>query len=144
MGTVKVERSVSIARPPGDVFSFVSDIRNDPKWHTDVLEAKASTEAVGAGTVFDVKIKPSMGVSGGTMTVAEFDPPRRLVFQGRMGKMEPRVSYAVEPEGSGTRYTRVVEIPTKGIMGLMTPMMKRMIGKANDGFLANLKRVLEA
>jgi uncharacterized protein YndB with AHSA1/START domain len=144
MGTVVVERSVSIARPPSDVFAFVSDIRNDPKWHTDVLEARASGEPIGVGTVFEVKVKPSMGVSGGTMTVAEFEPPRRLVLQGRMGKMEPRVSYTVEQEGSGARYTRMVEIPTKGVMGLMAPMMKRMIGKANDGFLANLKRVLES
>jgi uncharacterized protein YndB with AHSA1/START domain len=144
MGVVRVERSVSIARPPADVFRFVSDIRNDPQWHTDVLEAKPSTEAIGKGTVFEVRVKPSMGVSGGTMTVAEFDPPKGLVFQGRMGKMEPRVTYTFVPEASGTRYTRVVEIPTKGVMALMAPMMRRMIGKANDGFLANLKRVLEA
>lgn len=144
MGTVRVERSVSIARAPGDVFAFVSDIRNDPKWHTDVLEATSSTEQVGPGTVFAVKVKPSMGVSGGTMTVAEFDAPRRLVLNGKMGKMEPRVSYLIEPEGTGARYSRVVEIPTKGVMKLMAPIMKRMIGKSNDGFLANLKRVLEA
>ena len=142
---VRVERSVSIARPPADVFAFVSDIRNDPKWHTDVREAKASTEQVGLGTVFEVTMtKASMGVSGGTITVAEFDPPRAVVFQGKMGKMEPKVSYTVEPEGAGARYTRVVEIPTKGPMSLMAPMIKRMVGKANDGFLANLKRVLES
>ena len=144
MGTVRVERSVSIARPPAEVFAFVSDIRNDPKWHTDVREAKASTEQVGVGTVFDVTLtKASMGVSGGTMTVEEYAPSSRVVFQGKMGKMEPRVSNRVEPDGTGARYTRLVEIPARGTMSLMAPMMKRMIGKSNDGFLANLKRVLE-
>jgi len=141
---MRVEKSVSIGRPPAEVFSYVSDIRNDPNWHTDVLEASPSTEPIAKGTVFTVKVKPSMGVSEGTMTVAEFEPPTRLVLHGRMGKMEPKLTYTFEPDGSGTRYTRVVEIQPPGVMKLMSPMMKMMIGKSNDGFLANLKRVLEA
>lgn len=31
----------------------------------------------------------------------------------------------------------------RGLMRAMTPMIKRMIGKSNDGFHANLKRLLE-
>jgi uncharacterized protein YndB with AHSA1/START domain len=140
---MRVDKSVTINRPPGEVFSYVSDIRNDPNWHTDVLSASPSNEPIGKGTVFDVKVKPSMGVSEGTMTVAEFDPPRRLVFEGRMGKMEPKVTYTLEPDGAGMKYTRTIEINPPGVMKIMSPMMKMMIAKANEGFLANLKRVLE-
>jgi hypothetical protein len=56
----KVERKISIARPSAEVFSYVADVRNDPLWHTDVLDVRSSTDAVGMGTVFDVKVKPSM------------------------------------------------------------------------------------
>jgi carbon monoxide dehydrogenase subunit G len=140
---MKVERQISIQRPPSEVFSYISDIRNDPSWHTDVLEVSSSTEEVGVGTKFTVKLKPSMGVSGGTMTVARLEPGRLVEFQGQIGKMTPTVTNMCEPEGQGTRVTRRVEMTPPGMMRLMTPMMKRMIGKANDGFLANLKRVLE-
>jgi uncharacterized membrane protein len=58
--TMKVERKISIARPPAQVFSYIADIRNDPSWHTDVLEVRSSTDIVGMGTVFNVKVKPSM------------------------------------------------------------------------------------
>src|SRR5256885_2343613 len=71
---MKVERTISIARSPADVFRHVADVRNDPSWHTDVLEVKSSTDEVGVGTVFDIKVKPSMGVSGGTMTVTRLEP----------------------------------------------------------------------
>jgi uncharacterized protein YndB with AHSA1/START domain len=86
---MNVERKISIARPPAEVFSFVADVRNDPSWHTDVLEVRSSTGVVGMGTVFHVRVKPSMGVSAGTMTVSRFEPGKLVEFQGRMGRMAP-------------------------------------------------------
>ena len=49
---MKVERHISIARPPAEVFGHIADVRNDPSWHTDVLEVRSSTDAVAMGTVF--------------------------------------------------------------------------------------------
>jgi carbon monoxide dehydrogenase subunit G len=140
---MQVERSIAIARTPADVFAYISDIRNDPSWHTDVLEVRSSTDAVGMGTVFDVKVKPSMGVSQGTMTVARLEPGRLVEFKGQMGKMAPTVTNVCEPDGTGTRVTRRVELEPPGLMRLMTPLIARMIGKSNERFLANLKRVME-
>jgi uncharacterized protein YndB with AHSA1/START domain len=142
---MKVEREISIERPPEEVFAYVSDVRNDPAWHTDVLEVSSSTEAVELGTVFKVRVKPSMGVSEGTMTVHRLEPGQLVEFDGLMGKkMKPTVTNITEPEGRGTRFRRVIELDPPGPMRLMTPMIKRTIGKANQGFLSNLKRVLEA
>jgi carbon monoxide dehydrogenase subunit G len=140
---MKVERSVSIERPPAEVFSHIADVRNDPSWHTDVVEVRSSTEAVGVGTVFQIKVKPSMGVSEGTMTVTRFEPGRFVEFQGHMGRMAPTVTNICEPEGQGTRVTRRVELEPPGIMRVMTPLIARKIGKDNEGFLRNLKRLLE-
>src|SRR5438094_9163278 len=107
---MKVERSVFIERPLADVFSYIADVRNDPTWHTDVQEVRSSTDAVGVGTVFDVRVKPSMGVSEGTMTVSRFEPGKLVEFRGRMGKMAPTVTNICEPDGQGTRVTRRVEL----------------------------------
>jgi carbon monoxide dehydrogenase subunit G len=141
---MKVERRIAIARPSAEVFSYIADIRNDPSWHTDVLEVRSSTDAVGMGTVFNVKVKPSMGVSEGTMTVSRFEPGRLIEFHGRMGRMAPTVTNICKPDAEGTRVTRRVEMDPPGIMRVMSPLMSRMIGKSNEGFLANLKRLLES
>ena len=140
---MKVERSISITRPPADVLSYMADVRNDPSWHTDVLEVHSSTDDVRVGTVFDVKLKPSMGVSGGRMTVSRLEPGHLVEFKGQIGRMAPTVTNVAEAEGAGTRVTRSVEMDPPGVMRLMTPMIKARIGKSNEGFLANLKRVLE-
>lgn len=140
---MRVERTITISRSPAEVLRYVADIGNDPTWHTDVLEARSSSDVVEVGTVFDVKVKPSMGVSEGTMTVSRLEPGELVEFHGRMGRMEPTVTNICEPDGEGTRVTRRVEIEPTGVMRAMAPLMKRMIGKSNEGFLANLKKLLE-
>ena len=140
-----VQVTETVARSPAEVFRVVSDVRNDPQWHTDVLDARLTNGVeVAQGSVFDVTIKPAMGVSGGTITIAELDPPHRVVMRGRMGKMEPTVTHAVEPVPGGSRFTRQVELSLPFPMAAMTPLVRRMIAKANKRSVANLKRVLEA
>ena len=140
---MEVDTTVTIARLPFEVFDYVADIRNDPSWHSDVLEVRSSTDVVDLGTVFDVKVKPSMGVSEGTMTVRRFEPGKLVEFNGRMGKMEPTVIHTCEAVGDGTLFRRRVQLEPSGMMRVMTPMIRRMISKDNTRFLANLKSVLE-
>ena len=140
---MEVDTTVTIARQPSEVFGYVADIRNDPSWHTDVLEVHSSTDVVGPGTVFDVKVKPSMGVSEGTLTVSRFEPGKLVEFKGRMGKMAPTVIHMCEAAGDGTRLTRRVQLEPSGVMRVMTPVIRKKIAKDNTRFLANLKTVLE-
>ena len=141
---LSTEASQQVARPAEDVFNFVADVRNDPKWHTDVLEAKLEGATIDKGSVFEIKVKPVMGVSGGTVTVAEYDPPRRIVFDVDMGKMKPTTTFTVTPEGTGSLVSRKVEMEPTGMMKLMAPLMSGMFRKRNVGFVANLKKVLES
>lgn len=140
-----VEVSETIARAPEEVFRVISDVRNEPRWHTDMLEAELNGDGdVTQGSVFDIQVKPSMGVSAGTVTIVELDPPHRVVMRGQMGKMEPTVTHIVDPLTAGSRFTRKVDLSLPFPMAVMTPLVRRMIRKANQGFVANLKQVLEA
>ncbi len=53
------------------------------------------------------------------------------------------ITYLFEAADGGTRFTRRVQIESSGLMRLILPFMRVMIAKANAGFVANLKRVLE-
>jgi uncharacterized protein YndB with AHSA1/START domain len=141
---IAAESSTSIARPAAEVFEFVADVRNDPRWHTDILEAHLTgEEPIGQGSTFAVKFKPFMGQSEGSVTVAKYEPPRRLELRGQMGKMAPTLTLSVEPQGDGSRFTRRVGMEPPGIMRLLAPFMKGTFRKQNAGFVENLKRVLE-
>jgi carbon monoxide dehydrogenase subunit G len=141
---IDVARSITINRPVAEVFAYVSDVSNEPAWHTDVLEARlTSAGPIGIGTTFKIRVKPSMGVSEGVTEVIGFEPNRWQVMRGEMGRMRPTITDLFEPADGGTKFTRRIQIEASGLMGLMLPLMRPMTEKIHTGFLANLKRVLE-
>ena len=136
--------SIVIERPIEEVFAYVAEVTNDPAWHTDILEARKTTEGpVGKGTVWHTQFKPLMGISEGDMEVVSFEPNRVLAMRGDVGPMHPTLTYRFEPADGGTRFTRQVQISVSGWMKVMQPIIGMMLPKQNQGFLANLKRVLE-
>lgn len=136
--------SIMIDRTVDEVWAFVTDLTNDPAWHTDILEAtKTSVGPIGTGTVWHARFKPAMGISEGDMRVVTFEPNRRQVVKGDIGPMHPTLTYLIEPSEGGTTFTRHVQISVSGWMKIMSPIMAMMLPKQNKGFLANLKRVLE-
>jgi len=136
--------SITIDRPVDEVWAYVTDVTNDPAWHTDILEATKTSEGpIGTGTVWHARFKPAMGISEGDMRVVTFEPDRRQVMKGDIGPMHPTLTYLLEPSDGGTTFTRHVQISVSGWMKIMSPMMGMMLSKQNKGFLANLKRVLE-
>ena len=136
--------SVTINRPIEEVFAYVTNTSNDPAWHTDILEARKTSEGpIGLGTTWHVRFKPSMGVSEGDTEVVAFEPNRLEVQRGEMGPMQPTLTYLFEPAEDGTRFTRRIQIKITGMMRLMEPLMRLMSRRRNVRFVANLKRVLE-
>jgi len=138
------EASETVARAPSEVFAFLGDVRNEPGWHTDVLEAtlvSGSPSAVGA--VYEIKTKPTMGISGGKVTLSEYSPESTIVYKVDMGRFQPTTTFTVSAEGDGARVSRKVEMEPSGMMRLMAPLMGGMFRKRNTMFVGNLKRALE-
>jgi hypothetical protein len=108
-----------------------------------VLEARLiNGTTVGVGSTFEIGTKP-VGISGGTVRVSECDPPNRIVFVVRMGKLEPTTTFTIVPDDRGCVVTRRIDMEPQGLMRAMAPFMIGMMRKRNAGFLANLRRVLE-
>jgi uncharacterized protein YndB with AHSA1/START domain len=142
---ISTEGTESIARSAAEVFAFIADVRNDPRWHTDVLKARLiEGTTVDKNSSFEIETKPVMGISGGTVTVSEYDPPSRIVFDVRMGKLEPTTTFTVVPDRLGCRVTRRIDMEPQGLMRAMAPFMGGTMRKRNAAFLANLRRVLES
>lgn len=135
----------TIERPVGEVFRFVEDEANIPKWDADLLKAtKTSDGPIGVGTTFHLDIKPFMGASEGDGKVLSYRPNELIELQFDFGKMKPHVYHLFAEQGGSTRFTRRVEVEPSGALKIMQPMMKRMIHKRNVEYLATLKRLIES
>src|SRR5439155_24984548 len=134
--------STSIDRPAAEVFAFIADVRNDPRWHTDVLAAKLiEGTAVDRHSMFEIETKPVMGVSRGKVAVSQYEPPSRIVFDVRMGKLQPTTTFTVVPDATGCRVTRRIDVEPQGLMGVMAPVMGGWMSRRNDALRANLRRL---
>lgn len=141
---ISARNSIAIERPVEEVFAYVADLRNDPTWHTDLLEVEpTSTSPPGPGTTYRARIKPFMGNSEASMEIVTFDSGRLLELEGVMGPLRPRISLSFDAQDAGTTVTRHVTLQPPGLMRLMQPVMGPMFRKRNVTFLGNLKRVLE-
>jgi carbon monoxide dehydrogenase subunit G len=138
------ENAVTINRPVGEVFAFLADAENDPKWRPGVKEIHREGGVTGVGTIYRQKLSGPMGKTiDGDVEIVEFEPDRLIAFQAIAGPVRPRGRYVVESAGDGgTRVTFSLEAEVSGAMKLM----KGKVQKTMDGevaHLADLKRVLE-
>jgi uncharacterized protein YndB with AHSA1/START domain len=140
---ISMEHSVVIDRPVEEVFAFVADQANEPKWHKDVLEAHPQQPLEPGATV--KWLVRFMGKNNYVVEVTAFEPHRRIELTTRQGPLKPTLTHTFEPTDGATRYQRHVQIPLDGMFRLVGPIMK-ITGAArrrNARWAENLKTLLE-
>jgi uncharacterized protein YndB with AHSA1/START domain len=102
------ENTVMIRRPIEDVFGFLSDFENVPKWNYAIVETrKVSAGPVGVGTIYQqVRSVPSR--SEEHLEVTAYDPPQQLEVRGQLGPFPSRLTYALDAIPEGTREASIV------------------------------------
>jgi uncharacterized protein YndB with AHSA1/START domain len=135
-----------IDRPIEDVFAFVADIEQFPKWESNFLEAtKTSDGPVGVGTSYHCKLKvPGRRVES-TLVVTEYVPNDRMAFRGDQPSFaRPVGSFAFERADGGTRVTLYPRPQFGGVMKLLEPLMAGYVRRNAAGHVRRLKELLES
>jgi hypothetical protein len=144
---MRIERKVTIKRPIGEVFAFVSDARNDPEWCEKVRSVKQNKgRGPGPGARYVVIHRPIPMAPERRMdyTCRAWDPPHRIEWHERDGSDEIEVVYELEDVGGATRLTQRDEVHRIGVPTLLKPIMKRGIGRDISHQLKTLKALLES
>ena len=138
------ENTVEIDRPVEEVFVFVTNPYNIPRWRKNAIEALQVQEPIQAGSTY-VLAENYMGRKEFGQRVTEFVPNQRFVVETTSGSIRPVQRFSFEPTASGgTRYHARLEVHTRGFMRLMEPMLRGQVRKSMVEFGNNLKRLLEA
>jgi len=138
------QRDVTIARPVGEVFAFVADGLNGPKWRPGILDISL-VSGVGLGAIYKQGVKgPGGRRIAADYRITAFEPNRRLAFEAIAGPVRPTGSYVFDEVAGGTRVSFSLEAELSGIKKLL---MGGAVQKTMDAEVAateRLKRVLEA
>lgn len=137
-----IETSVVIDRPQQVVFEYLTDLRNAKEWSTEVVEVtyegELSKDSRGADTR---KIGRKEIVMPWRIT--SFEPPAQVVIEyERPFPITARFSFAAS--GSGTLVTCATDLHPRGWWRLLTPMMAREAGKADEIQFQKVKAILES
>ena len=142
---MEFKNTVTIRRPVEDVFSFLADFKNVPKWnHAIESTTKTSPGPVGVGSTYrQIRSEPKKSEEGFEVTV--FEPARRLAIEGEIGPFRARADYLLEPIEGATRLTNAVELePASAVSKLLAPFAGSRIKTAVAENLGVLKQLLES
>jgi uncharacterized protein YndB with AHSA1/START domain len=138
------ENTVTIRRPVQDVFGFLADFENIPKWNYAIMETrKTSPGAVGVGTTYrQIRSVPSRSEEG--FKVTAFEPTSRLEVHGEVGPFTATLSYLLTAQDDGTCLTNTVDLqPSSGALRLLAPLAVGRVKTAVAANLNALKQLLE-
>ena len=138
------ESTVTINRPVEAVFAYVSEAKNEPTWHHDVIEVRTTSDGpVEVGTRLAWRVRFA-GLEEYTIEITDLEPNRLLRLTTREGRGHPILTHRFEPVEDGTRYTRRVEIQPEGLFRVLQPIMRLQAPRRNARRAQNLKHVLES
>jgi carbon monoxide dehydrogenase subunit G len=144
----RFEGTVVIDRPIEEVFAFVADGENDPRFSPRVLEIKKATDGpVGVGTVYDSTVKDAGMKTERRFELTEFSPPTRIRWAERSKNIvtASEGGYDLEPAGEGaTKLTIHNVLEGHGLGKLVAPLALSAARKDADAFANRIKAAVEA
>lgn len=138
-----IEHKVTINRPVTDIFRFVTDFANSPKWQPPSVQLERSGK-VKIGDMIVGKQRMLGQMQHVNADVVDMSPNQKLVYSGIMGGYAFRTTYTFNFSGSGgTEVTISTEIRIPWFYFLFRPFVLGGLNNQTQTALQNLKQFLE-
>jgi uncharacterized membrane protein len=137
------EQTITIDRPVDEVFHFILDGTNSPRWRSSVTDVQLLPgKPLGVGAVFKQGLKGPGGRIDGDYEIIEGKPNELIKFQVIAGAARPVGTYLFKAVNHATNVTFILDFQPKGLAKLMDGMINRSM-KAEVAALSDLKSYLE-
>jgi uncharacterized protein YndB with AHSA1/START domain len=137
------KRTITIRRPPADVFAYVSDGLNGPKWRSGVLDISL-VSGEGVGAVYRQGVRgPGGRRIAADYRVTAFEPNHRLAFEAIAGPVRPIGEYNLQETPEGTALTFSLDDPLSGLKRFVFSRPVQQTMDAEMKALDRLKELLE-
>jgi uncharacterized protein YndB with AHSA1/START domain len=140
--------SVTIDRPIKEVFAFLADGTNDPKFSPRMQQiAKTTDGPPGVGTRYASTVKDAGMTTQREFEYTAFDEPSRIrwVERSKNAVTVPDGGYDLAPAGEGqTELSFFNEFEGHGVGKLLAPLALRSARKGAGDFARSIKAAVEA
>jgi hypothetical protein len=140
----RIEGEIMINRPVEEVFDFVADERNEPRYNPRMVRAELLTpEPVGLGSRFRAEMRTRPRPMVMTTENTGYDRPRRLASTTRLATMDIQGALTFDPVPGGTRMRWSWDVAPHGLLKLLSPLVVRVGARQERAIWIGLKRMLE-
>jgi carbon monoxide dehydrogenase subunit G len=135
---VRAEVVVDIDRSPEDVYAYLTDVSNLPKWQSGVHSARRE-----GSQIHESRHMLGRKLST-TLEIEEEEAPRVFALRAVNSPVPFSVRHELEPSGGGTRLTVTGEGDAGMLPGFAAGIMARRAEKQFRKDFERLKRLLES
>ena len=140
-----VEGQIIIHRPVDEVFDFVADERNEPRFNPQMRRVeKTSAGPIGVGTTFSAESTSRGQPVEMTIAFTDYERPRRLTSSTHLSNMDIQGTLTFDPVPEGTQMRWFWELKSRGMPKLITPLVALIGRRQERSIWTGLKRYLEA
>ena len=135
--------SVTINRPASEVFAFVAEGENAPRWRTGVLDIQR-VSGQGVGAVYRQGVRgPGGRRVAADYQVTAYQPDTMLAFETVAGPVRPTGEFRLEEADGATTLTLSLQADLAGVKRLVMSGMVQRTMDAEVAAIDNVKRLLE-
>lgn len=143
---IKIESSIVVDRPVDQVFAFLADLENAPKWQSGLTEStKVSEGALGVGTKFRETIRIVGRPVETICEITAYEWGRKMAFKSTSSAaIQYAGEYFFQAVGNSTRIEAKGETHLGGLWRLLEPLFATEVKREAQAELQKVKAVLEA
>lgn len=142
---IRLQESIEVPRTIEDVFFYTSNFANIAQWDPGVAESsKISQGPVDIDTEFRVAVKFGPRAIPMTYIVRVYEPPYRVVLEGKSDSIHALDDIRFTSVSNGTRIDYTADISFMGLLGYAETFMKRMLVGVGKNAIQGLQTALSA
>jgi carbon monoxide dehydrogenase subunit G len=141
---VRIEGEIVINRPAEEVFDFVADERNEPRYNARMRRVEKISEGpIGLGTRYRAEFVSMGRTIKMDIEFTGYERPGLLASSTRMSSMDTQGALTFDPVPGGTRMRWSWEVEPRGVLKLVGPVVAWMGRRQELRIWTSLKGLLE-
>jgi uncharacterized protein YndB with AHSA1/START domain len=141
---MEFETAVRIERTVDEVFDYVSDPRNFPRWNSAVQAVSVTSGEGDAGSTYLMERELPGGRAQNELEILDRDRPSEFAIRTTSGPTPFVYRYRFDSDGPATVVHLAAEVELSGIARALGPLGARVVKRGVDANFATLRQILEA
>lgn len=126
-----MEAEAVVGGPPGEVFAFLADATNNPRWQRGMVACRWTSPApIAVGSTYEQHARMLGRDLRMVFEVVDLEPDRSITIRTTDGPFPLEVTRRVAAAGAGTLASATIRGDASGVFGLATPVLRRVVERS--------------